>query len=290
MNKSIRNLVIFVVVALGGGYLGALLNRLANVENSMEGPGTLVWLASPLATVLLLRGLGGDGWKDFGLHLKTSWMWYLVGIGIPALVIALSLALAVLFGTVTMRWPEQGSWAAIGSLLAAGFASAAVKNIFEEFAWRGYLAPRFAAIGMNPFIAYLLTGFIWAAWHIPYYFFFLPPADLARQTSLTAPTLIMFAMLMLPFHAIAYGELRLISKSTWPAWLMHTVANVLSLGLVSGGFIILNGSISSALLSPGTEGIIHGLLMGLIGLGLYLRRKNSNAAPKLETSPTFSHS
>ncbi len=276
MNRSIRNVLIFCVATLGGGFLGAAVDRWVSPADSMQGPGTLLWLVSPLLAVLLLRSLGGDGWKDFGLgpNLKKGWRWYLAGLGIPALAIALALGLALLFGTASLAGPGEADWAAFAPLVGAGFASAMAKNIFEEFSWRGYLTPRFEALRLHPFASSLLTGVIWAGWHIPYYLFFLPAADLAKQTSLAVPTLILLAFIVLPFHALAYGELRLLSRSTWTAWLMHNTANALSLALVSGGFVRLAGGLGGALLSPGTEGIVHSLFMGLIGLGLYFYRKN----------------
>jgi hypothetical protein len=58
----------------------------------------------------------------------------------------------------------------------------------------------------------------------------------------------------LPFQAFAYGELRLVSKSVWPAWLLHTFANAISRALLSNGFVGFGPNFSGVLLSPGTEG------------------------------------
>ncbi len=79
MQKTIRNLIIFTIVAVGGGFVGVVVNRLNPPQDPMQGLGTLIWLVSPLVVSLLLRALAGAGWKDFGiaLHLKTSWRWYL---------------------------------------------------------------------------------------------------------------------------------------------------------------------------------------------------------------------
>ena len=79
---------------------------------------------------------------------------------------------------------------------------------------------------------------------------------------------------MLPFHALAYGELRLLSKSVWPVWLLHNVANAISLPLILAGFVTLKAGFISELLSPATNGILHSLLIGLTGYGLYLYRRS----------------
>ena len=54
------------------------------------------------------------------------------------------------------------------------------------------------------------------------------------------------------------------------------IANAISLPLLSAGFIILKPGQGGVLLSPGTEGVFHSLLMGAIGLGLYFYRKRED--------------
>lgn len=275
MNKTARNLIIFTLVTLTCGFAGIALDQLAPPPDPMQGLGALVWLVSPLLAVILLRAFGGDGWADFGLglKLKTAWRWYLLTLAIVLVVMLVPLGLALLFGAAALAGFAAQGPAAFLSLVGVAFVSSAVKNIFEEFAWRGYLAPRFAALNLHPFLNALFTGFIWAGWHLPYYLYYLDPAVLAAHTSLSLPVFILSAFLVLPFHALAYNELRLLSGSTWTAWLLHTLANALSLPLISGGFVVLARDFSGALLSPGTEGILHSLLMGLLGLALYWLRK-----------------
>jgi membrane protease YdiL (CAAX protease family) len=238
----------------------------------------LIWLASPLAANLLLRSFGGDGWKDFGIkpNFKEGWPWYLVAVLIIPLVTILTLGLGALSRAISLAGFAQKGFSAFLPLMAAAFAGAMIKNIFEEFAWRAYLTPRFEALKLHPFASSILTGFIWAAWHIPYYLYFLDRSILQAHTSLSLPVFILVAFLLLPFHALAYGELRLLSKSVWTVWLLHNIANAISLPLISDGFVTLNAGFAGVLLSPGTEGIVHSLLMGLIGLGLYQYRMRKN--------------
>lgn len=278
MNKSIRNIVIFSLVTVGCGFLGIAVDRLNPPQDPMQGLGVLIWLVSPLAANLLLRAFGGDGWKDFGfkLNFKEGWIWYLFALLIIPIVTILPLGLGALFGAVSFSGFAQKGFSAFLPLVLAGFAGAMIKNIFEEFAWRGYLTPRFETVKLHPFANSTLTGFVWAAWHVPYYLYFLDRSILQAHTPLSLPVLILVAFLVLPFHAFAYGELRLLSKSVWTVWLLHNVANAISLPLLSYGFVTLNAGFSSALLSPGTEGIVHSLLMGLIGLGLYQYRMRKN--------------
>lgn len=279
MQKTIRNLIIFTIVAVGGGFVGVAVNRLNPPQDPMQGLGTLIWLVSPLAISLLLRALAGDGWKDFGIafHLKASWRWYLATPIMILLVSLIPLGLGMLVGTLSIAPLTTQMWNSLLVMFGAGLAGSMVKNIFEEFAWRGYLTPRFAALKLHPLLNALFTGLIWASWHIPYYLYFFSRQELQKYTPLSIPAFILVAFLILPLQAFAYGELRLLSKSVWPAWLLHTLANAATLALISSGFVTIQRDLLGVLFSPGTDGLLHSLLMGVIGLGLWQVRRRQNS-------------
>ena len=67
MNKSIRNIVIFVFVALTCGWLGVFVDRFVEPQSEGESLGMGIWLVFPLLAVILLRFFAGDGWKDLGI-------------------------------------------------------------------------------------------------------------------------------------------------------------------------------------------------------------------------------
>ncbi|NTV37459.1 MAG: CPBP family intramembrane metalloprotease [Anaerolineaceae bacterium] len=274
MNKTIRNIIIFAVVTVGGGFLGYAINTQYQPQDPMQSLGVLIWLASPLAANLLLRALGGDGWKDFGirLNLRSGWRWYLAALLIVPAITLVTLGSSLLFGSATISGFDAKGMGAFLALLGAGFAGNMVKNIFEEFSWRGYLTPRLETLKLSPVIRSIITGVIWSCWHIPYYLYFLDRAAIQAQTSLSVPAIILFSLFLLPFQAFAYAELRLLTRSVWPGWLLHNIANSVSFALVTGGYVILAKNFASILLTPSTEGILYALLMGLIGWGLYKRR------------------
>ncbi len=274
MKSSIRNIVIFALVSLTCGFVGNAVNNLYGPADSMQSLGVLIWLVSPLLANLLLRALGGDGWADLGLglKLKTGWPWYLAALLIPVLLSCSRCCLAPCLEQTPSSAFYAGGLSAFLALLAANFTGSMLKNIFEEFAWRGYLAARLEHTPAGTRLKVLITGWVWAGWHIPYYLYFLSPDVLRSQTALGVQALIALAFLILPCQAFLYNELRLISGSVWPAWLLHTAANALSFSLVTGGSLAVTNRLTHVLLTPGTEGILYSLLAGLLGWYLHHRR------------------
>ena len=145
--------------------------------------------------------------------------------------------------------------------------SALIKNIFEEFAWRGYLAPKVYSLKMNIWLSHAIVGLVWGAWHIPFVFVFWP--------YLTPNMLWFFIPLLLVgtfSQSVVYGEIRLATNSVLPAWIMHTIGNTIGNTLLLSSFIQLSSG-KELLFSPGAEGIVSIVLMFAIGYGLYQRRK-----------------
>lgn len=280
MNKGIWSIILFALVTAGCGFAGHALDlAVGQTQDPMQSPGVLIWLASPLLASLLLRWLGKQGWEDFGLrpNLLQGWKWYLFAVLLVPVISVLVIGAGAVTGALRLNGFQAQGLPAFLALTGALFAGTMVKNIFEEFAWRGYLTPRLAALKVHPLISALITGVIWASWHIPYYLFFLSPATIQQQTSLSVPALIGLAFVILPVQALVYGELRLLSQSVWSVWLLHTLANALGFALISGGFVAFSGALPEVIITPSTEGMLYTLLMGLVGWGLYQNRRRACA-------------
>jgi membrane protease YdiL (CAAX protease family) len=141
-----------------------------------------------------------------------------------------------------------------------------IKNIFEEFAWRGYLAPKMYSLGINVFIAHVLVGLIWGAWHLPYLAFVT--GYLKESSAFLIPCFLLGTIAT----SIVYGEIRLITNSVWPAVLMHTIGGAFIGALFMKNIFEIEIGIE-LLFSPGIEGVLGIVLFTLAGIGLYLLRK-----------------
>ncbi|MBT4308838.1 MAG: CPBP family intramembrane metalloprotease [Anaerolineae bacterium] len=276
MNKTIRNLIIVALFTIGGGWLGVWLNNVTgNTQPPLQSLGALVWLITPALSGILLRAFGGDGWRDagFGLHLISGWKWYLVAILVYPLAALLTFGLATLMGAVSADGFSTQGFNAYLSAAGIILAGSLMKNIFEEFAWRGYLTPRLKAAKVPDLLNHFIVGILWWAWHIPYYYFFLDRDLLSTYLgNFSIPAFLVLALISLLPTSVLFGELRLVSKSVWPAFILHNFINGLSMPLILNGFIKLNGW-PGTILSPTNDGIITSILFGVAGIFLYRYRK-----------------
>lgn len=279
MNKTIRNIIIVALFTVGGGWLGILLNNVTgNTQPPMQSLGALVWLTSPALIGILLRAFGGDGWKDsgFGPNLLSSWKWYLVAILVYPLAALLTFGLALTLKAISADGFTAQGFGAYISAAGVMLAGSLMKNIFEEFAWRGYLTPRLEAAKIHPLLNHVIVGVLWWSWHLPYYYYFLDRAVLKAAVATSIPVFLLIGLLVMPLTAILFGELRLLSKSVWPAFILHNIINALSMPLFINGFIKVNGTMG-IVFSPTNEGIFTSILFGVAGLMLYQYRMKKMA-------------
>jgi len=267
-----RNLVIFTVSVLGLAVLAGVIDPLTispDAELGASGLGQLLWIIAPLGIMLLLRIFGGDGWSDFGLRLnfKENGFWWLVSILVFPAVFTISLLVGTLLGGLDLN---INLFPAFVAALLPGLLTAMVKNIFEEFAWRGYLAPKVYSLKMNIWLSHAIVGIIWGAWHIPFIFVlwdYLNPSMLWYFVPLLLVGTIS--------QSIVYGEVRLATKSVMPAWIMHTIGNTLGNALLLSGFLLLKTG-RELYFSPGVESVVSITLMAATGFWLHKRRTSVN--------------
>jgi membrane protease YdiL (CAAX protease family) len=139
-------------------------------------------------------------------------------------------------------------------LLAAG----------EEIGWRGFLLPQMTKI-WNAKTAVIVSGLIWAVWHMPIMIagLYLPGTPLWYK-------LPMFVIEVITITAIM-SVLTLKSKSVWPAILLHASHNYFDQAI----FGTLTNSVNKAYF-VGETGIITLIAMLLVAIGtVMLFRKKS---------------
>ena len=275
---TIRNLAVFVIVVLAIGWIGRGLDILMGNPAS-ESLGMLLWLVTPVGVSLLLRAFAGDGWKDFGIkpNFKGNALWYVIALLVYPVVTALVLIVGSGLGLTTF---PNFSLNALGLILQAftlGLLPQFIKNIFEEAAWRGYLAPKIYSLRLNDFVGHLIVGLVWGAWHIPYYLFFLDQAVLQSFTTLDLAAFITLSIVVMISWATVYGEIRLLTNSIWPAVLMHMVEDAFLNQLFTEHHVqIVLGT--DWLVSP-VNGLISIFFFIAIGVGLrQLRTRRMSVA------------
>jgi len=269
-NKHIvRNLAIFTFLVITLGWIGRWLDSLGGSTPS-QGIGMLIWIIAPLGVSFLLRAFAGDGWKDLGIRpaIKGNILWYIISILVYPICFTLILVIGLAFDVVSL--PDFSSVLFVQAFVVL-IGTMFFKNVFEEFAWRGYLAPKMYKLRLNVFVAHIVVGLIWGAWHLPYIRAITP------HTTESLATFIPRFLVGTIAASIVYGEIRILTNSVWPAVLMHTVGGAFVGVLLLKELIKMKDGMEF-LFSPAIEGVLSIVLFTLIGIGLYLLRRKRMAA------------
>lgn len=181
--------------------------------------GGLVLVLSPLLVTLLMLlvvtrdGWRRDGWRRLGAGRLGLRDWP-AAVGTTVGVSMLAAGAVVVCGLARFVVPG-GAWL---TDLAALCVTGPVLAFAEEIGWRGYLLPRLLWLGEGG--AFLVSGVVWAAWHLPY---LLLTPDYHHDGN-RALVLALFTGSVLAF-AVLFGRLRLRSGSLWPPVLAHFAHN-----------------------------------------------------------------
>ena len=263
--SSLFRLVVFSIVTLGSGWIGLLVDNALGIPHSMEALGTLIWIMTPLLAGAVMA------LSDPALRRSyaTSWLpGRLRTYGVALAVFPLSFAIAIAIGWAA-GWLSPAGLGAFGGFVAAGVLGTVLKNVAEEGAWRGYLAPALIGRQLSAPWVWLVSGMIWSLWHIPYYVWFIDEA-LIRPVYDVPP--IVYALMTVPIMicwAPLFTELRILSGSLWPGLVAHSIANLTQIPLSMGGLPIAAGR--NLLVSP-LVGIVPNAFILAVGLGLWARR------------------
>ena len=259
------DLFIFIIITLASGWIGVFIDQILIEQPEGYSAGTGIWLALPLLCAIIFR-IREKEWKSFGLalNIKQGWSGYAVAILTYPAITFITVLLAASFSYIDV---SMISWTALISATLASFAGNFIKNIFEEFAWRGYLTPRLLECSLNDWLIYGISGLVWGLWHTAYYLVFL--GDEYFLTSSRLETL-MFGCFVTVTGSILFVEIYRITKSVWPCVILHSVQNS-----ISTAFIMTNASAqheggAQVVFDPVT-GILS--IITLVGVGLLIRKK-----------------
>lgn len=257
------SLILFIVVVLASGWIGVLVDSKLPEQPAENSLGMGLWLILPIIAMLVLRLVNRD-WKDLGVlpNFKGNMKWYGAAIAIYPVMTVIIVGLALLFNIASISDVQLNS---ILSLMGVSIAGNFIKNIFEEFAWRGYLTPKLIQLKLNDWMLYLVSGLVWALWHAAYYMVFLP--DSYFETTSRVGFLLIGCVLMVAW-SVMYVEIYRLTKSVWPCVLMHALEDGVPTLLLSVAGVITLTKTGELWLSP-TTGIITTILF--IGFGLWLR-------------------
>ncbi|CAM2757730.1 CPBP family intramembrane glutamic endopeptidase [Actinomyces slackii] len=257
-------LLLYVVIVLASGWIGLAVNRLAGVPHSMDSPAALIWILIPL--------LAGAALALSDRSLRRSYIasWkpgrpsaYVLALAIFPAAFAVTLAIGWACGALGPAGPGP-----YGAAVAAAVVPTLVKNIAEEGAWRGYLAPALMARGLPDITVWIVSGAVWGLWHLPYYLFLL---DEALMRGVWDVPRFVYALMAVPVcmsWAPLFTELRLAGRSVWPCLLAHSVANLGQIPVSLGAWPM--SPLAALLFSP-VFGLLHSAV--LIGVALILRRR-----------------
>lgn len=261
---SLMPLLLYVVIVLASGWIGLAVNRLAGVPDSMDSPAALIWILTPLLAGAALA-LSDRSQRHAYI---ASWK-----IGRPsAYVLALAIFPAAFALTLAIGWAcgvlGPAGTGPYGAAVAAAVVPTLVKNIAEEGAWRGYLAPALMARGLSDIAVWIISGAVWGLWHLPYYLFLL---DETLIRSVWDVPRIAYALIAIPVcmsWAPLFTELRLAGRSVWPCLIAHSVANLSQIPISLGAWPM---SPLAALLYSPVFGLLHSVI--ILGVALILRRR-----------------
>lgn len=237
------SLFLFLTFALSlSSYIPIIRAGTGNVQGGLFVL-TMMWspaIAAILTQLIATRSIRGLGWR-FG---SVRWLAvaYILPIAYALPVYAFSwltglgsLLNPYSFSPLTRQYSSPNLITAIivFALIKAtkGVAETLVYSLGEEIGWRGLLVPELAKM-TNFTKTALVSGVVWAAWHMPVIF-------LADYNSGGTPNWFAAAMFAVLIIAISFpfAWLRLKSGSLWTAVLLHTTHNI----FIQGFFDRLTG-------------------------------------------------
>ena len=281
-DKIKRNIIIFAILSASCGWIGYLADRLTGqvyyenvgITAGKEPFGMLIWLVTPLICTIILRTFGGDGWKDkgFAINFKNNKKLYLISFLVYPAVTLIVMSLGLITQGIRFSNTDIGITAYIG-ILSTQVAVQFIKNIFEESVWRAYLTNQLLKLKLPDLKLYLLVGFIWWIWHLPYIMIFLSEKEIHNTLPVGRLTFFLIGMIVVTCWTVMYTEIFRITESVWPSVILHTMEDAVINPLILMEIITIERN--QAFLFSLSVGIVPTVLYLMVGLLIRKWRKES---------------
>ena len=275
-----RNVIIFAIFSILCGWIGYVIDKVtgqAHYENigtdiGKGSLGMLIWLVTPLICTIFLRSFGGDGWKESGffINFKNNKKLYLISFLVYPLVTMIVIFLGLMTQGIRVTDVKVEFTAYLGILLTQ-IGTQFIKNIFEESVWRAYLTNQLIKLKLSDLKLYLLVGFIWWIWHLPYIMKFLSEREIQNTLPVGRFTFFLIGMITVACWTVMYTEIFRITKSVWPLVIMHTMEDAVISPLLLLGFVSVEKN--QAFLFSLSVGMIPTILYLTVGLVIRKWRK-----------------
>ncbi len=254
-----KQLALFTAIMLVIGFLCRWSDPSVN-DFDNQTLGMIFWLISPFVLMLIFRAINKD-WRSFGvtLQFRKSWAWYIISLLLYPVIIGLIVTIGKITGTIDFA----NSFSVLPGAALASVIPLFIKNIFEEFTWRGYLSPQIDNMEMSRFKNHFIVGVIWALWHLPFLDVMIRSYS---QVSLWVAFPLMFTGIIVT--AFVYGEIRIRSATVWTAVLLHTVGNSITNPLLSMNIITLVSG-KEYIASPTIDNMAYIFLMFMVASILF---------------------
>ena len=135
---------------------------------------------------------------------------------------------------------------------------------------------------------YLLVGFIWWIWHLPYILIFLSESEIKNTLPVDRLIFFLIGTVVVTCWTIMYTEIFRITKSIWPAVIMHTMEDAVINPLLLLGIVSVEKS--QALLFSLSVGIIPTILYLIVGLAVRNWRKKQEKQSKKKSGILLTNS
>src|SRR5918998_3335551 len=228
---------------------------------------------SPFIAALIVIPLtqGLSGLKELGLRMirwRVRWYWYVVAVGMPLAVVALTAALNVALGASAPSL-AFGSVTTVLMMFAVRLVNPGDGALGEEPGWRGVALPGLQTT-LSPLVSTMILGVVVTVWHVPLLFL---------EEGLLQPSIIVGFLL---------GSFAVTFFYTW--LFNHTGGSVLMtiVSHAAQGTIQIGALWSVGAADFAQANLIFGLVTSVVAIGLVVfdrKAWRAPAAPETTTPP-----